>query len=86
MGKSTREVLTLALEILDKKKNGEELHNVLRVGLTSCQLVGIIQMIHDEIEDQYYEYPPSRETQEFLNKIKFIRDNYHRYTMDGGPN
>jgi hypothetical protein len=39
----------------------------------------LLQMIHDEIEDQFYEDAPNNSTQDFLNKIKYIKDNYYKY-------
>lgn len=39
----------------------------------------LIQYLYDNIENQYQEEAPNAETQAFLDKIKFIKDNYHKY-------
>lgn len=39
----------------------------------------LIQYLISNIEDQYDEEAPNAETQAFLDKIEFIKNNYHKY-------
>jgi len=72
---TTNAALVLALNISNKTPS-ETLGNCLPHNMDDKDFESIIQFLYDAIENQYYEDAPNRNTQDFLDKILFIKKNY----------